>query len=530
MWSMGHVPGPGDQVYIAGGLSAGQIITVDVDINVGSISCQLTNQYNYPIAINFNGHSLNCYSFWAAKHSPFSPHDFGIGSLDITDSVITVQSWRVDSNVSVVATGSRINTKSFMASGAYNDLNFIKNNSTDYLLYSDNCSFNNVTMEPYPDGTTTLYIDGYDIYNNVPINGLVLSCNNWKVSGSFDDNFNLIIGPYPYHSPTIQFTINQPSGVVSMQKSNISMSIVTGGATFRAPLNDDNVNGGNNSGWDFTATPDVHVHAITKHLLLNKLAPSTSGGVSVICIYASLSSLVLSGFSPVVFQGKFAHIPSGKIILTAQGLIKIIYQANIPAAAMVLRKYDPSYTWTPIIDISILQKIYLCVLTDLTGLDDLIIPMSSFQATLCVDQTSYLACVIPNSINYISDIIAHNLRHTDGIWIAVKKGYRYPDGTINVEEICRVNYESLQVQRGAKNDSATISGHITPTYTLAKNRELTGVSYYGLQTDGKRSFRAELDLFLRVGDHATYNGDSIEVGQIDYTVDTSQEIMQVTEI
>jgi hypothetical protein len=55
------------------------------------------------------------------------------------------------------------------------------------------------------------------------------------------------------------------------------------------------------------------------------------------------------------------------------------------------------------------------------------------------------------------------------------------------------------------------------------------VSYYGLQANGKRTFRADPDLFLRVGDTAVYGAESIVVDQISYSVGERQAIMQVTE-
>lgn len=198
----------------------------------------------------------------------------------------------------------------------------------------------------------------------------------------------------------------------------------------------------------------------------------------------------------------------------------------VPVAALIAAGINPAYIWTPSVSNRYkMQTIYQCILTGSTdGLDDLVIPISSFQSTLRDGDPSYLACVIPGSVDWIADIQAR----TNGE-IIVKKGVKYHDGTINAEEICRVDYESLQLNRGGRSDSATLSGHKTVSAGTAKIRALSEVSYYGIQADGKRVFRAAPDLFLRVGDQATYNGQMIVVGQIQHMVNATMAMMQVTE-
>jgi hypothetical protein len=158
-------------------------------------------------------------------------------------------------------------------------------------------------------------------------------------------------------------------------------------------------------------------------------------------------------------------IPALRIILTAfSPQIKILSRANILAAAIIFQVNNPSYRWTPVNTKKYtLQSIYQCVLTGIAdGLDDLIIPISSFQATLRRGDLYFyprfnfnplliwwpyypllieLSCVIPGSIDYIVDI----MDRTHGE-IVINKGYKYSDGTINTEEIVRVTYESLQIK------------------------------------------------------------------------------------
>lgn len=161
-------------------------------------------------------------------------------------------------------------------------------------------------------------------------------------------------------------------------------------------------------------------------------------------------------------------------------------------------------------------------------LPDLELPMSSFQGTLRNGEPSYLSCVIPNSRDYADAIIARS--HGE---IIVKKGYRFPDGREVLEELARVNYESLQIDRGAFNDSATISGHKTVTSSAPKEWRITGLSYYGLQAEGSRRIRGDVDTFLRCGDTVLFDLEGVEqsfiVGDISYNVSVNQAYMDVTE-
>lgn len=222
-----------------------------------------------------------------------------------------------------------------------------------------------------------------------------------------------------------------------------------------------------------------------------------------------------------------ATIPLGSIIIepySPVGQARIL--SSIPCGNLEIDAYNPSCIWNLVPgQIFGLQTIYECVLTgDADGLSDLVLPMASFQSTMRNGEASYLACMIPDATAYKAGILAR----TNGD-IVVKKGYRFSDGTTQMEELCRVDYESLRIDRDPTMDVATISGHRTATATASKSVTLTGVSYQGYRTDGKNVFRAEPDLFLRVGDTAVHGSYSFVVGEISYAVGTNQATMQVTE-
>lgn len=270
------------------------------------------------------------------------------------------------------------------------------------------------------------------------------------------------------------------------------------------------------------------------------------GWIDNIHIQPSLKLTLIEDIVPRVVE-----IPNGEIILTAETpgwgssalipaetlLISAIIpssgpvNAQIPVAPLVLSIRNPAGIWTLQPDrIATAKTVYLCVLTGAAdGLSDLTLPMSSFQAWMRDGDPSYLSVVVPSSVTYAADIAARSNGE-----IVISKGYKFTDDTEQMEEIIRSNYDSIRVDRGARSDSLTMTGYKTTSSSAPKERTLDGVSYYGLQADGKRRVRADLDLFLRVGDTAIYGDgatDYFVVGTISYFVGAEpvQMIMEVGE-
>lgn len=276
------------------------------------------------------------------------------------------------------------------------------------------------------------------------------------------------------------------------------------------------------------AWPPVNVSGTpqipTAHIILTAYAPIC--GVSQ--VYVPIGHVTLTGHNPTYILSQILNISApGLLVLAGFAPSFGPAAAIIPkASGLEIAAYSPAQSWS--LGVNALYKkqtIFQCILTGAAdGLEDLVIPISSFQSTVRDGDPTYLACVIPDSINYIADISAR----TNGD-IVIKQGYKLYDGSIQAEEIIRVDYENLQDARGGRSASATISGHKTTSSSSPKSVELEEVTYYGLQTNGKRTFRAKPDIFLRVGDTAVYGTESIIIGQISYTVDTRQAIMQVTE-
>jgi hypothetical protein len=202
---------------------------------------------------------------------------------------------------------------------------------------------------------------------------------------------------------------------------------------------------------------------------------------------------------------------------------------DIPPGELTLIEINPSYVWDVSIEKELSSKlIFTCTITGADdGLTDIIVPISSFQCRMRNGDPSFLSVVVPNSGLY-----ADAITERDNGDIVIKMGPLFSDGTFQLEEIIRVDYESLQVDRGAKSDSVTISGHKTVTASAPRNVIISGVSFYAHQMDGKRRIRSVPNMFLRPGDVCIYgNGadDWFITRVISMFVNISQTSMEVTE-
>lgn len=227
----------------------------------------------------------------------------------------------------------------------------------------------------------------------------------------------------------------------------------------------------------------------------------------------------------------FTQLPLASITMTPLAPDFGPVNASVPTGILTMLPRVPAYRWSvPDVEQITAKLIYRCILTGVDdGLADVVLPMSSFQMRLRDGDPSYLSCVIPDSVTYEPYITAR----TNGD-IVIQKGYVFSDGTEQMEEIARVNYESIQVNRGANNDSLILTGYKTVTSSAVADRTISGVSFYALQADGKRRVRGHLDLFLRCGDNCIYGtgiGEYFTVGQISAWVsaDPVTEFMEATE-
>ena len=127
------------------------------------------------------------------------------------------------------------------------------------------------------------------------------------------------------------------------------------------------------------ATPDNIALEITVH------EPHSTGKT-----VAGSTALALTLFSPTISEGGLSSI--------------------IPLLALTFALKNPSVVWELAAALRpSAQVIYYCILTgakESPVLDDLYIPISSFQSRIRNGEPSYLSCVIPNPGDYVDQIAA----------------------------------------------------------------------------------------------------------------------------
>ena len=166
--------------------------------------------------------------------------------------------------------------------------------------------------------------------------------------------------------------------------------------------------------------------------------------------------------------------------------------------------------------------IYRCYLTGGTGTIE--IPISSFQSRRRTDTPVWLSVVSPAATDaMVTDINARSAGQ-----IIIKRGVKYPDGSEQLDELMRADFESLRIDKGATSASLSLTGRSTETST-AKTRVLQGISYRPTN-DGTRRVRCAVDTYLAPGDTADLGGaETMPVNEVVIWVSPQQAYMEAAE-
>jgi hypothetical protein len=166
------------------------------------------------------------------------------------------------------------------------------------------------------------------------------------------------------------------------------------------------------------------------------------------------------------------------------------------------------------------RDIFICILRK-TGLADYEVPMASMQLRRRDGLPTLVSCVVPD---YLTHYAAAEARK-DGE-IIIMAGSVTADGTRHISELERATFEHATYDHGANSSSISLSGYRTTAITNPRPVDLTGLTYYGLQADGKRRVRGKINQFLRPGDTAIYSGGSFVVDQIYISVEATNAWME----
>ncbi len=168
------------------------------------------------------------------------------------------------------------------------------------------------------------------------------------------------------------------------------------------------------------------------------------------------------------------------------------------------------------------RAVYLLVLGDT---DPITIPISSWQATARQgDVSSYLNAVVPAYEPLAADIAARQ-----GERMEIRMGFRFDDGAIRSEPIISGPMQTLTVQSGPRNSTATMSGY-APLENTATGVDRTLINIRTTsETNGKLRVRADVDLFMRPGMTAHARGRAFTVNYINYYATQSDRFCEAGE-
>ena len=243
------------------------------------------------------------------------------------------------------------------------------------------------------------------------------------------------------------------------------------------------------------------------------------------------------GFGPVVRPLPGATLPLTPYASTLGPLVLTLPGARLPVSTPVLGWRDFEFPetrlrWTKYTPLSAWElpvgkcPVYFLTLTGAAdSLDDVTMPMASFDARVKSGDPSYLQAVVPDAYTYAAAILAR----INGD-LTVRRGYLQDNGDYLTAEIARVHLDTVADDRGPMSASVSLSGTRQDTNTAPKSLNLYGVTYRHAGT-GARRVRCTPDTFLRAGDTAVFPelDESMEVGSIAYTVSPGREQMELTE-
>jgi len=172
------------------------------------------------------------------------------------------------------------------------------------------------------------------------------------------------------------------------------------------------------------------------------------------------------------------------------------------------------------------SRVYRCILSgDHAGMDDVVLPISSFQYRLYLDGRTYISCIVPNAALYADDVADRM-----GGDIVIEQGWRLFDGAAQYAPMARIAVSSMRYNTGARSSSLTLVGSGTAAFSFDPDIEkvITGVTMEALQADGKRKLRCDPVFGLFPGDVIHYDGGYYLVTYISVAVGERFAQMEIT--
>lgn len=197
--------------------------------------------------------------------------------------------------------------------------------------------------------------------------------------------------------------------------------------------------------------------------------------------------------------------------------------ADMAASVGVEAAFGLIYDWAAALDPLLLQEAYrLIVRAD--GTDDLIVPISTWQATQNRgSRASYVQATIPAATDVMSELAARSALNAT---LIIEMGYKLSDGSLRFDEVARGRFDSLTYDRGARNATAGVRGFANLNYDDNNTRVLRNVRTVSVTGDTSR-VTCDIDMFLRPGMTVQGGGLEFVASYINMFVTKSDKFCQV---
>ena len=220
-----------------------------------------------------------------------------------------------------------------------------------------------------------------------------------------------------------------------------------------------------------------------------------------------------------------ASLPVAVGALSALAVTVQEARAHLPGVIGALR-VKALHDWTIVVDPRTTQVFYALELDD-GILDPVRLPMSSWQATLQLDRSSFLQAVIPAADQIMDAVTAR----PDAV-MRIYRGARFLSGRTQEIELASTAVQVPRLSEGPTNTTLTLVGYSQIDWSQPEGPqgELRTLESIRSQTsDPGLRVRCGIDWYLRPGQEATARGKTFTVAYLNYYVTSADEYMDVGE-
>jgi len=207
-----------------------------------------------------------------------------------------------------------------------------------------------------------------------------------------------------------------------------------------------------------------------------------------------------------------ADLLDGQVVIGDDATGLLDGRASVPlmvrTSTGAWRMIPPASTWA-LPTAQPRREVFVAVLRK-AGLADIEVPMASLQMRRRDGLPTMVSCVVPDAATYRG-----YAEDREGGELIILAGSITEDGTRHLSELDRAALETISWDVGVGSSSLSLSGYRTAETTNPRPVDVSGVTYYGLQADGKSRVRGKINIFLRPGDTAVLpTGESFVVDQV----------------